>query len=101
MVTKPVTIQGPTSAVVDPGDADPPIDPGLANNAFTVISPYVTVDGFTVQNASGDGIFLAGDHALVENVTALNNGNDGINVDGSATRRQLLQRKHERIEVPA
>lgn len=85
VITKPVTIRGPQSAVVDPGGADnSPLYEFLGNNAFTVLSPNVTIDGFTVENATGDGVFLAGDHALVENSVARDNGNDGINVDGSS-----------------
>lgn len=85
VVTKPVTLQGPRTAVVDPGTANnSPLFDILGNNAFTVLSPYVTINGFTVQHATGDGVFLAGDHGVVQNVSSVNNGNDGINVDGSS-----------------
>lgn len=84
IVWKAVTLVGAHDAVVDPGDAEPPIDPELGNNAFTVVSPNVTIRGFTVQHATGDGIFVLGDHALVQGVLSQDNAVDGINVDGSS-----------------
>ena len=80
----PVTLQG-ANAVVDPGDdMSSPLYNLIGSNAFTVLAPNVTIRGFTVEEASGDGIFLAGDHGLIQNVLAQNNGVNGINVDGSS-----------------
>lgn len=84
VVTKPVTLHG-LHALVDPGaDTSSPLYSLIGNNAFTVLSPHVTIRGFTAQGATGDGIFLAGDRGLVENVLARNNAVNGINVDGSS-----------------
>lgn len=85
VVTKPVTLIG-FGATVQPDaeDSSPLSDLLGGNNAFTVLAPNVTIRGFTVQGATSDGIFVLGDHALVQGVTATNNAINGINVDGSS-----------------
>ena len=85
VVTKPATFIG-LGAVVQPDadDSSPLSDVLGGNNAFTVLAPNVTIRGFTVQGATSDGIFVLGDHALVQGVTATDNVVNGINVDGSS-----------------
>lgn len=85
LVDKPVTLLG-SGATVSP-DADDSTfltEPTGGNNGFTVVSPHVTIRGFTVSGATGDGILLLGDHGLVEDTLTEHNGINGINVDGSA-----------------
>src|ERR1700677_2440962 len=55
-VEKPLTIEG-RSATVAPavGDSSPLTPLTGGNNGFTVLSPWVTVSGFTVEGASSDG----------------------------------------------
>ena len=91
-VNKPLTIEG-SGATVAPSASDAsPLTPILnANNGFTVVGPWVTISGFTVVGATGDGMLVAGDHALIQGNTVENNGladpnnpGNGINVDGSS-----------------
>lgn len=89
VVMQPVTIVG-LGAVVDPGPAtNSPLYGVLGSNAFTVMAPGVTVEGFTVEGASGDGILtIANDTTIIQN-TALDNGfgpdgGTGIDLNGSS-----------------
>jgi len=86
VVSKPATLIGLGGATVQPDaeDASPLSDVLGGNNAFTVLAPNVTIRGFTVEGATTDGIFVLGDHALVQGVTAQDNVINGINVDGSS-----------------
>jgi hypothetical protein len=85
VITQPVTLQGANATVQpDASDTSPVSDLVGGNNAFTVLAGNVTIRGFTVQGATSDGIFVVGDHALIENVHAINNAVNGINLDGSS-----------------
>jgi len=84
VVTKSVTLLGVGATVAPSASDTSPLSGIVGNNAFTVLSDFVTIRGFTVEGATGDGILVIGDHALIDAVTALGNGNDGINVDGSS-----------------
>ena len=91
-IEKPLTILGSSATVApDSSDSSPlsPITGG--NNGFTVLSPGVTISGFTVVGASSDGFMVVGDHATIRNNTVTNNGlgdpsspGNGINLDGSS-----------------
>jgi parallel beta-helix repeat protein len=91
-VNKPLTIVGSGATVApDSSDTNPLFPVLMANNGFTVVSPWVTIKGFIVEGATGDGLLVAGDHALIEGNTVMNNGlanpnnpGNGINVDGSS-----------------
>lgn len=91
-IEKPLTIEG-SSATVAPAPSDSsPVTPFTGgNNGFTVLSPGVTISGFTVEGASSDGLMVVGDHAtithnIVENNGLLdtNNPGNGIDLDGSS-----------------
>jgi parallel beta-helix repeat protein len=91
-IEKPLTIVGSAATVSpDPSDSSPlsPLTGG--NNGFTVLSPGVTISGFTVEGASSDGFMVVGDHATIRSNTVTNNGNgdpnnpgNGIDLDGSS-----------------
>jgi Right handed beta helix region len=85
LVDKAVTLVG-KHAVVSPDASDSTFltEPTGGNNAFTVVSPHVTIRNFTVKEATADGIILLGDYGRIEHVRAMNNGINGINVDGSS-----------------
>jgi hypothetical protein len=84
VVSEPLTIIG-TDAVVNPGSAtNSPFATLLGSNAFTVVAQNVTIQGFTVQDASGDGILVAGDQASINHITALDNGGTGVDLNGSS-----------------
>jgi parallel beta-helix repeat protein len=84
VVTESLTITG-SGAVVNPGTAtNSPYASAIGNNAFTVLAPNVTIEGFTVEDATGDGILSAGDHSTIVNNTAINNGGTGIDLNGSS-----------------
>ncbi len=84
VVTQPVTIVG-YGAVVNPGSADnSPLFGPLGGNAFTVMAPNVTIEGFTVEGASGDGILSVANNSTFIHNTAINNGagpNGGTGID--------------------
>jgi parallel beta-helix repeat protein len=61
-----------------------PIYSQAGNNAFTVLGGWVSIDGFTVTGATGDGILSAGDHTTVTHVDATGNGATGISLNGSS-----------------
>jgi parallel beta-helix repeat protein len=85
LVDKAVTLDG-DSATVSPDASDSTFltEPTGGNNAFTVVAAGVVIHNFTVANATGDGIFVAGDHAAIVHNRAHDNGINGINVDGSS-----------------
>lgn len=85
LVDKAVTLDGDNAIVSpDPSDSTFLTGPTGGNNAFTVIAAGVVIHNFTVEKATGDGIFLAGDHGTIVHVRAHDNGINGINVDGSS-----------------
>ncbi|MGZ4148982.1 MAG: right-handed parallel beta-helix repeat-containing protein [Actinomycetota bacterium] len=61
-----------------------PVYTQAGNNAFTVMGGWVSIDGFTVTGATGDGIFSAGDHTTVTHVDAMGNAATGISLNGSS-----------------
>jgi parallel beta-helix repeat protein len=92
-VTKSLTIEGLAGATVAPSatDTSPVTAITQANDGFTIVSPWVSISGFTVEGATGDGIFVLGDHALIQNNSVENNGfnltpnpGNGIDLDGSS-----------------
>lgn len=91
-VEEPLTIEGRNATVAPDGSDFSPLTPFTGgNNGFTVLSPWVTVSGFTVEGASSDGIAVLGDHATLTDNTVTNNGlgdpdnpGNGIDLDGSS-----------------
>jgi hypothetical protein len=89
VITQPVTIVG-SRATVDPGSAtNSPLYGQAGSNAFTIMVPNVTVQGFTVEGASGDGILTIANHSVIVGNTALGNGlgpdgGTGIDLNGSS-----------------
>jgi hypothetical protein len=61
-----------------------PIYSQAGNNAFTVLGAWVSIDGFTVTGATGDGILSAGDHTTVTHVDAMGNAATGVSLNGSS-----------------
>lgn len=94
-VEKPLTIEGIHATVAPDGSDASPLTPLTGgNNGFTVLSPWVTVRGFTVTGASSDGIAVFGDHARIEDNVVTDNGlgdtnnpGNGIDLDGSSFSR--------------
>lgn len=85
VITKAVTLQGAHATVApDATDGSPLSDAIGGNNAFTVLAAGVTIRGFTTEGATSDGIFVVGDHALIENNTSVDNVVNGIGLDGSS-----------------
>jgi hypothetical protein len=91
-VEKPLTIEGRNATVAPAASDSSPLTPLTGgNNGFTVLSPWVTVRGFTVEGASSDGIAVFGDYARIEGNAVTNNGlgdpsnpGNGIDLDGSS-----------------
>ena len=54
------------------------------NNGLTVLSGGVTVRGFTVTGATGDGVLAAGDRSVFQGLTSNHNSGIGINLAGSS-----------------
>jgi parallel beta-helix repeat protein len=84
IVQQSVTIIG-RGATVDPGSAtNSPFYSEEGSNAFTVVVPNVTIEGFTVSGASGDGILSAGNQSTFRNNLAEDNGGTGIDLNGAS-----------------
>jgi parallel beta-helix repeat protein len=91
-IEKPLTLVGSAATVAPDSSDSSPLSPLTGgNNGFTVLSPGVTISGFTVEGASSDGLAVIGDHATIRGNTVLNNGNgdpsspgNGIDLDGSS-----------------
>lgn len=53
----------------------------VGSNAFTVLASGVTIEGFTVENATGDGILVGlTSHATISHDTAIDNGGTGFDL---------------------
>ena len=87
VVTKPVTLVG-RGAVINPSSpvlqTNSPVYAQTGNNGITVLSGGVTVKGFTVTAATGDGVLAAGDHSVFVGITSNKNGGIGIDLVGSS-----------------
>ena len=91
-IEKPLTIEGSSATVAPAASDSSPVTPFTGgNNGFTVLSPGVTISGFTVEGASSDGLMVVGDHATITHNTVENNGlldtnnpGNGIDLDGSS-----------------
>jgi Right handed beta helix region len=87
VVDHPVHLIG-HRATVNPSDpleqTNSPVYGDAGNNAFTVMAPWVSIRGFTVTGATGDGILAIGDHATIMGVLARGNGATGISLNGSS-----------------
>jgi parallel beta-helix repeat protein len=86
VVTKALTIIG--RGAIDNVKNAPitsPVYDLVGSNAFTVLASGVTIEGFTVENATGDGILvgLANDATISDN-TAIDNGGTGIDLLSSS-----------------
>ncbi|MGO8887529.1 MAG: nitrous oxide reductase family maturation protein NosD [Streptosporangiaceae bacterium] len=79
--SKPLTLRGENAVINAAGQ--PGVVPGAGGNAVTVLAPQVTVEGLKVENGSGDGILVVGDHARVTGNTAVHNGSTGIDLNGT------------------
>jgi parallel beta-helix repeat protein len=82
VVTKAVTIigQGATDNVAN-APITSPVYNLVGSNAFTVLASGVTIQGFTVENATGDGILVGlTSHATIVHNVALDNGGTGIDL---------------------
>ena len=87
VVTRPVTLVG-LGAVINPSSpvlqTNSPVYAQAGNNGLTVLSGGVTVRGFTVTGATGDGVLAAGDRSVFQGLTSNHNGGIGINLAGSS-----------------
>ncbi len=91
-IEKPLTIDGWAATVAPSASDTSPVTPFTGgNNGFTILNPWVTISGFTVEGASSDGLMVVGDHATITNNTVENNGlldtnnpGNGIDLDGSS-----------------
>lgn len=87
IVSKPVTLIG-RNAVINPSSpvvqTNSPLYSQAGNNGITVAAAGVSVDGFSVTGASGDGIFSFADHSTITNNKSDGNAQTGISLNGSS-----------------
>ncbi len=87
VVTKPVTLVG-RGAVINPSSpmlrTNSPVYAQAGNNGITVLSGGVTVKGFTITGATGDGVLAVGDHSAFLGITSNKNSGIGIDLAGSS-----------------
>jgi parallel beta-helix repeat protein len=91
-IEKPLTLIGSAATVAPSSSDSSPLSPLTGgNNGFTVLSPGVTISGFTVEGAGSDGLAVIGDHATIKNNIVTDNGlgdpsspGNGIDLDGSS-----------------
>ena len=87
VVTKPLTLIGhhakinPSSPV---NQTNSPVYADAGNNGITIAAPWVTVRGFSVTGASGDGIFSFANHSLIVGNWSNGNAMTGISLNGSS-----------------
>jgi parallel beta-helix repeat protein len=87
VVTQPLRLVGhhaqinPSSPVLQ---TNSPLYSLAGNNGVTIAAPRVTVRGFTVVDATGDGMFSYGNHSRIVGNRALRNGATGIDLNGSS-----------------
>jgi hypothetical protein len=88
VVTKPLTLVGLAGAVVNPTtpvlQTNSPLFSQTGNNGITVMAPGVTIVGFKVVGATGDGILSVADRSSIVNATSNTNAGAGIDLNGSS-----------------
>jgi len=90
VVTKPLTLIS-QRAIVNPSSpilqTNSPVFSQAGNNGITIASENVTVNGFNVTGATGDGIFSYADHSTNVNNESYGNVSTGISLNGSSWSR--------------
>jgi hypothetical protein len=84
VVTKPVTINGSGTSVDPDGATNSPVYGLAGNNAFTVLAQNVSIGGFSVYGATGDGILTGANHTTIDDVDAYENAGTGVDLNGSS-----------------
>ncbi len=90
VVTKPLTLIS-RGAIVNPSSpvlqTNSPVYSQAGNNGITIASENVTVNGFNVTGATGDGILSYADHSTIVNNESYGNASTGISLNGSSWSR--------------
>jgi parallel beta-helix repeat protein len=87
VVTKPLRLIGhharinPSSPVLQ---TNSPLYSQTGNNGITIVAPHVSVRGFTVVHATGDGVLSIGNHSRIVHNRAFYNAATGIDLNGSS-----------------
>lgn len=76
VVLKPLTLRGQGAAIIDATSK---------LNGVSVVASNVTVRDLTVENATGDGILVGGNHVTIRGNTSDDNGDTGISFNGSSS----------------
>ena len=88
VITQPLTLVGLPGAVINPTtpvlQTNSPLFAQAGNNGITIAAPGVTVVGFKVEDATGDGVLSFADHSSIVDVTSNNNSGTGIDLNGSS-----------------
>jgi parallel beta-helix repeat protein len=90
VITQPVTLIS-RGAVINPSapvvQTNSPLYSKVGNNGITIAAPNVTVQGFTVTGATGDGIFSFANNSTITDNESNGNGSTGISLNGSSWSR--------------
>jgi hypothetical protein len=90
VITQPVTLIS-RGAIINPSapvlQTNSPLYAQAGNNGITIQAPNVTVQGFTVTGATGDGIFSYGNYSTITGNESDSNGSTGISLNGSSWSR--------------